>query len=262
MYGACVPGVICVKIDDDVLFIEDGTIRSIVKKKLEHPEYIGVSANLVVNFATAWLHNHFGAVHPYLPDLKPPPFANATPNWRVRDLPAWTGPKDFDITAYEKTITAISHHRWLPVPPEDPQARKTPIARAEPTLGTSGWHTWMVATQQHYSFLYNLQAGQLWRYGFQTWDAMAERVSINLFAISGEDVEAMGPMPAADEQFITMDYPRKTGRAFVIDGHGLAVHFGYASMAKKSESDLRVEGTDVLQRYGLYARENVCVAQV
>ena len=256
MYGACVTGVICVKIDDDVLFIEDTTIRSIVKKKLEHPEYIGVSANIVVNFATAWMHNHLGAVYPYLPELDQSP-ANTT-SWQVADLPYWKGPDDFDFASYEKTISAVPHHRWLPVAPDSPLAHKTPMDRSEYTLGSSGWHTWMVATQQHYSFLRNLEMGELWKYNFETWNAMYERVSINFFAISGEDIEAVGPMPGADEQFITMDYPRKTGRPFVIDGHGIAVHNGYASMSKKSESDLRVEGTDILSRYRLYARENVC----
>ena len=35
------------------LFIEDSTLRSIVKRKVEHPEYIIVSANLVVQVCFA-----------------------------------------------------------------------------------------------------------------------------------------------------------------------------------------------------------------
>ena len=64
MWSAVEKGNVYVKIDDDVvrfpgaalaqaadlhkLYIEDSTIRSIVKRKVEHPEYIIVSANLVV----------------------------------------------------------------------------------------------------------------------------------------------------------------------------------------------------------------------
>jgi hypothetical protein len=44
----------------------------------------------------------------------------------------------------------------------------------------------------------------------------------------------------------------------VIDGNGLAVHNGYTSMAAQ-DGNLGIEGTDVLDRYRLYAEENICV---
>lgn len=256
MYGPCVPGVICVKIDDDVLYIEDSAIRSIVKKKVEHPEYIGVSANLIVNFATAWIHYHQGAVFPFLPELQASP--QNTTDWRPSKLPPWKGPTDFEWKKHEKEFSGKKGHRWLPVPSVSPLAHHTPIDKAEPLLSNNGWHNWLLATQQHYSLFRNLEHDELWRYNFETWNTMYQRVSINMFAFSGDDLAEIGPMPAADEQMWTMDYPRKTGRPFVIDGHGLAAHNGYASMSKKSGTDLRVEGTNVLDMYRLYAREMIC----
>ena len=43
----------------------------------------------------------------------------------------------------------------------------------------------------------------------------------------------------------------------VIDGHGVAVHWGYRSMSARKDS-VGLEATDVLDRYRLYAEENVC----
>lgn len=77
------------------LFIEGSTIRSIVKKKTEHSEWLIVSANLVVQFAIGWVHYHFTAVHPYLPELSPP--KASTTSWCASDLPYWTGTTDFNI---------------------------------------------------------------------------------------------------------------------------------------------------------------------
>ena len=72
MWSAVEAGNVYVKIDDDVvriraseatlvyaadiyeLYIEDSTIRSIVKRKVEHPEYIVVSANLVVQVSFSY----------------------------------------------------------------------------------------------------------------------------------------------------------------------------------------------------------------
>ena len=234
------------------LYIEDSTIRSIVKQKVEHPEYLVVSANVVDNFATAWLHYRMRAIHPYLPDLGP---ANQSLiDWRTSKLPSWTGPKDFNYTRFHGERT----HRWLPVPSENPLSRKTPMDASEYTLSKSGWHTWRVAAQQHYSLFQNLERNELWRYRFvDVWDASYNRVAINFIALSGDDIVEMSPMPAADEQHITMDYPRRTGRRVVIDGHGVAAHNGFASMQPKADGP-RIEGTDVLERYRMYAEEFVC----
>ena len=72
----------------------------------------------------------------------------------------------------------------------------------------------MVAAQQHMSFLQHLEKDELWRYDFEMWDVIHDRLSINLMVISGDedDVIAMGPMPKDDEEMITVTYSKKTGK--------------------------------------------------
>jgi hypothetical protein len=63
------PGHIYVKIDDDLVWMAEDAIPSIVTTKLEHPEYLLVSANMVNSPLMGWLHYRMGAVHPYLPEF-------------------------------------------------------------------------------------------------------------------------------------------------------------------------------------------------
>ena len=232
-----------------------------------------VSANLVVQFATSWTHYHLTAIHPYLPDLAPP--NGSTTSWRISDLPYWTGPADFSID----TFAPQQGHRWLPLPSDSPRLDETPITHSEygyhpdPPL----WLNWMNAAQQHYSFLENLENGELWKYAFDTWDAQYERVSINLMAMTGDDLVDMEmEKHGADEGWITMEYSKQTKRRaslyleldarvvltllidIVIDGNGIAVHNGYMSMAAQDDRNLGIDGTDILDRYRLYAKEKVC----
>ena len=177
-----------------------------MKQKIEHPEYLAVSANVVVNFATAWIHQHLGAVRPYLPELGPPKGPPST--WRVSELQHWSGPPKFDY----RTFQGQKGHRWLPVPVGNPSFRMTRIDKSEYKLSSSGWHSWHVAAQQHYSLFHNIESTELWKYGFDVWDTSYNRVSINLIAMTGDDIVEMSPFPSYDEQYITMDYPKKVGR--------------------------------------------------
>ena len=224
-----------------------------VKKKLEYPDYLAVSANLVNNFGTTWLHNHFHAIHPYLPDLSSP--QQKTAWWQVSNLPVWDGPSDWDYGSFDSK----PGHRWLPLPDGHPLRLRTPVEKSEYTgFGRAEWNTWQLAAQLHYSFLQNLENEELGRYHFDTWNLMYQRMGINMFAISGEDIVKIGEMPADDEKFLTTEYPKTIGRPFVIDGRGIAVHHAHMWMTKQSDSDLRLEGTDILHRYRLYASQKVC----
>lgn len=66
---------IYVKIDDDVVFIEDTTIHSVVSRLLDNPQYFAVSANVVNNPALSWVHNRLGVYKPYWPVWLYYPFA-------------------------------------------------------------------------------------------------------------------------------------------------------------------------------------------
>ena len=211
MYEPCQRGNIYVKIDDDILYIDDWTIQSIVKRKVEHPEYFAVSANIVNNFGVAWVHYHLGAVHPYLPDLTP--LNGSTTSWRPSELPPWTGPPEWNWTDWQ----APEQVRLLPLPKDQGSSNlmdSTPMATVK--YGGSDWidrrGSWLAVAQQHYSFFENLEKQELKRYGFGMWDNLYIRISINLLAMSGDDIMDMMPMPSADEQAITMDWPKKTGR--------------------------------------------------
>ena len=224
-----------------------------VKKKIENPQYLAVSANIVGNFGLTWIHNHLGAVHSYLPDTASPSLK--TVDWQVSGLPQWSGTDDWRFESFE----SVSGHRWLPLSARQSPLPKMPIDAVEYSgIGRSEWNSWKLAAQLHYSFLQNLEKEELWRYDFGTWNLMYQRLGINMFAISGEDVVRIGNMPADDEKFLTMEYSREVDRPFVVDGRGLAVHHGHMWMTKQSDTDLRLEGTDVLQRYRLYAADMIC----
>lgn len=195
---------------------------------MEHPEYIIVSANLVVQFSFAWVHYHLGAIHPYLPEVNTSKNDAPTTTWRKSQLPYWDGPEDFNMTGY----VPPDHHRWLPLAPGTGSNEVTPIADVKYMVGGSGWDDWkvgqllkacippggrlmwthQVGAQQHYSFLENLEKDELWRYAFDTWDVHYDRLSINLMAIMGDDVIEMRPMPKDDEELITQIFSKKTGR--------------------------------------------------
>lgn len=71
----------------------------------------------------------------------------------------------------------------------------------------------MTAAQEHYSFLENLEKGELWRYAFDTWDTQYNRVSINLMAMTGDDLVDMDMgRHSADEGYITLEYSKQTKR--------------------------------------------------
>lgn len=75
-----------------------------------------------------------------------------------------------------------------------------------------GWSNWAIASQEHYSFLDNLERDRLEIYHFDTWDYQYERLSINMIAIWGDDVVDNRPFPEDDEQWLTVDLPQKLGR--------------------------------------------------
>ncbi|KAF5854750.1 hypothetical protein ETB97_012265, partial [Aspergillus alliaceus] len=62
-------GTVYIKIDDDVVFLDEMAIPRIVQTKIRRPDALLVSANVVNNPALGWLHYHIGAVRPYLPDI-------------------------------------------------------------------------------------------------------------------------------------------------------------------------------------------------
>ena len=67
---AAEPDTIYVKIDDDVVFIDDNAIPRMVSSLVAHPEVSSIQANVVNNKGTYWYHYHTGdgtTILPFLP---------------------------------------------------------------------------------------------------------------------------------------------------------------------------------------------------
>ena len=168
-----------------------------------------ISTNTINSPRLAWLHSHLGAIHPYLPELSPPP-NEVSPSWRSSSLPPWDG----DAASYSLRKHVSSphpNHRWLPLP-SSYSLRGTPISTIDYTTTTDALTNWAVAAQEHYSFLQNLETSQLDLYKFDKWDMQGVRLQVNLIAIWGDDVINNMPIPNDDEKFLTVELPRKLGR--------------------------------------------------
>ncbi|KAF9892375.1 hypothetical protein FE257_002152 [Aspergillus nanangensis] len=250
---------IFVWIDGDVVFLEDHTIPTILKTKLDYPDSLIVSANVANQAALKSLHSHPGTALPYLPELLPsqlpsdqPLQANTAQDWRVSNLPHWEGPPDFEVD--QGFLSPFKGHRWLLSDDED--ADRTPIATSVYGDNGPGLDHWTVHAQQHYSFLHHLEFNDLHQYKFPMWNNPVESISRNFLCSRGRDLDTLR---AVIQQSHTNDLPLKAvreiysddDRRIIIDGKGLAVHY----------TDLTGDGldtTDILQRYRAYAEEMVC----
>jgi hypothetical protein len=174
-------GNIYVKLDDDIVYIDDYAIPLVVDTLVTNTESAIVSANMINSPELNWLQYRTGAILPYLPDLN---YARSTdlstaenPQWRASELPDWVEPAEFrvpesrdDWNDYIKKLIPrpkvmdgsdhdspeLPFHRWLPVRGQA-AIQKTPIAQTENDAFGGGRWSWAVAAQQHYSFFDNLE---------------------------------------------------------------------------------------------------------
>jgi hypothetical protein len=198
---------IYVKIDDDVVYVEDNAIPRMVTSLLQNPSALMVSANVINSPALSWWQYHLDNTLAYLPEVIPDKEALSTRGngvWRSSELPTWNrsqSRKDmpeigkfyqlFDVADENQ----IPKHRWLPTR-NATDIFDTPIARTNHDTNNN-LVFWPMGAQTHYSFLENLEAGQLGRYYMDhkwdrgvgaTWNMRGKRLSINFMAIRGADV--------------------------------------------------------------------------
>jgi hypothetical protein len=220
-------GTMYIKIDDDIVFIEDTTIPTLVSSRLTHPERFIVSANIMNQPSLSWVHLHLGAVKPYLPELQPSADWNASGvvnfsnynfttsgKWRASELPWWEGPNDFNYTAFfEQSPNGAFHgHRWLPVR-DVYDVDGLPIMETTYDAFSKGWWNWYVAAQEHYSFFEHLENNELYRYKFTSWDYNYKRMGIQFVAMMGDDINAGKPIEQQDDEFYFSEVmPRRTRR--------------------------------------------------
>ncbi|KAH7129996.1 hypothetical protein B0J13DRAFT_588213 [Dactylonectria estremocensis] len=244
--------VLYIKMDDDIVFMEDSVIPSIIQKKVEHPEHYIVSANVVNQPLLSWVHWSLNAVKPYLPELnRTSPMINSSMDWRPSQLPYWTEYQNFNLDEWEPSDHGL--HRWLPLNRTKHNILdNTPIKQAEYNAFGRGWTQWKMGAQEHYSFLENLEKDELWQYKFDTWDFQFERMGIQFIAMMGHDINIAKPIEADDENHFSCTMTRQLGRGAVADGRGLAVHYSFGSQREGMRK------TDVLERYRAFAQENIC----
>lgn len=111
----------------------------------------------------------------------------------------------------------------------------------------------------HYSFLDNLENGELARYKFDLWNYHNESRSINFVAFSGDDVVA-NPVQGEDDIWWTSTLPSKLRRPAVLDGRAMVVHFGTQpqTYTHGGTPGRGLRDTDLLRRYRSYANEFIC----
>jgi hypothetical protein len=269
-----------IKIDDDVVYIEDNAILSIVCTKLMHPEHYIVSANVINQPMMSWVHLNLGAVLPYMPDTKNgypeyPPGEHT--DWRASTLPEWEGNANLKVLEWESPDK--EKHRWLPMHSrKDHILDKTAIKETEYDAFGKGLGHWQIAAQQHMSFFEHLENEELWRYMFNTWDFQRKRMGIQFIALMGIDINRAKPISGDDEQHFSVTMPEKFGRskfffffpsllipyhirmltrggektAAVADGRAIISHYSFGPQSGQLPT------TDILERYRAYADEFVC----
>jgi hypothetical protein len=246
-----------IKIDDDVIYLADDAIPRVVDMKVKNPNYLVVSGNIINSPLMGWVHYHMGAIHPYSPefDVYEPPLLDvgATKSWRYTDYPAWEGPDDFYFDMDQDP--PYKGHRWLRMQNES-DIHRTPITETEYKTWGNGLQSWAIVAQEHYSFLENLADNRLDRYKMgRPWITDYRRLSINFMCVWANDVLDNLPMDTVDEEWLTVNLPKKLGKHVAVETDALAVHFTFGGQGK-------VEHTDLLPRYHSYAMENACKKRV
>ncbi|KAJ5295152.1 hypothetical protein PENANT_c035G03534 [Penicillium antarcticum] len=255
-WKSAMDNVMYIRIDGDTVFLEDHTISTIVKTKLDNPSSLMVSANVVNEAALASLHSHPGVAMPYLPELfhhvdqlslsKP----QMHQEWRASSLPHWQGPMKFKVNKDFKP--PFNGHRWLL--PADKSIDRDPISASVYTDTGPTLDDWTVGAQQHYSFLHHLENNDLGLYKFPIWVDPTEPISENFGCFWGNDAVAVHHMFRHNSQ-TTASHPKpdRSRPHVIIDGKGLVSHYS------SRQGVAGLDTTDLLARYRAYAEERVCL---
>ncbi|RAH71942.1 uncharacterized protein BO66DRAFT_346048 [Aspergillus aculeatinus CBS 121060] len=237
-------------IDGDIVFLEDHTISTVVKTKLEHPGLPLVSANVINEAALEALHSHASVALPYLPELSPTQSSSEADmhDWRASHLPPWQGPNYF--TVKKEFAPPFISHRWLLSGYSN--YSRTPISMSKYAPEGPSMHHWTVNAQQHYSFLHHLELNHLNRYKFPTWSVPSTNVSLNFLCFWGSVATGRLLTEFDGMTFLETLADDQRGKISIIDGKGLAVHY------LSSQGPEGLDSTDLLKRYQSFAEEAIC----
>jgi hypothetical protein len=118
-----------------------------VKYKLEHSEYLFVSANVVNHPRFQDIHNSHGAVIPFAPEQSA---AHQTNDWRISVLPS--SPLKQVLTMDDWPAAPEYKHRWLPM--RNGIVDDCPLRQG---IECSGKPRWQCAVIAHYSLFQHLE---------------------------------------------------------------------------------------------------------
>ncbi|KAJ4243824.1 hypothetical protein NW762_014701 [Fusarium torreyae] len=204
-----------VKIDDDILWIDDNAIANLVTRKMQNPNDFVVSGNVINNPPLGFFHYRMGALHPYFPETVQPTYTtNTSWYWKSSMHGYWDGPGTFTWDAGNDP--PFNHHRWLRVQDERMMAQ-TPAHRLKYEVWGTSYEDWSIAAQQHYSLLENIETNQLDLYKFdKPWIMHEDRIRINFMCVYADDIldtdiDSWTP-GQGDEDMIVLNLPKQLRR--------------------------------------------------
>ncbi|KAK8912213.1 hypothetical protein VCV18_012704 [Metarhizium anisopliae] len=242
-----------VKIDDDIVWINDDAIPHLVTRKINHPNDFVVSANIINNPPLGFMHYHMGALHPYFPEIEPP--SNRSNSWRPSEDPSWIGTADY--TWPLDKAPPYKDHRWLRVV-DDGLISQTPASHLKYEVWGDSYKSWAIAAQMHYSLLENIEKDSIDLYKFaKPWNMDGERIRINFMCVYADDILDTDvehwPSDRGDEDMIVLELPKKLQRSVMIVGEALGAHFQYTDQSG-------LDKTDILDRYRALAQDQACLS--
>jgi hypothetical protein len=237
----------------------------LVAYKLNHPEHLFVSANVINSWRLQDLHTAFMSTIPVAPDYRR--LQNQRLDWRLSTAP-FEPPKvqyESELLPQARLPTPPPYkHCWLPMR----GATLEDTAIRDGLENCSHVAKWQCAAIAHYSFFYRLEQSTILfstqliidngkSYDFGVYDlhyAEYNTWPINLFVGWGHEINSARPIGKRDEDQLSRDYPRQIGKRItcvryrlILDcvalGGALAAHFQYAWQPGL------LDVTDVLDRY-------------
>ncbi|KAL7747085.1 hypothetical protein RI367_007581 [Sorochytrium milnesiophthora] len=190
-----------VKIDDDTVWIEDGTIEAMLEEKLRD-RYLFVSANVINHPLLSSYQHRMGMIveyEPYRTDSTSQSDSTIIKRpWRATGVPSDQVPNDW-------------HGPWW--------------------HGDCTWGSWRCSAITHHNLLHHARHDNLSHYSYDVHDFHQDdinaRWSINFFILNSDDIlgKVMGN---DDEQTIAVEMTKQTGRHSAAVGTNATVsHYAY-----------------------------------
>ncbi|CCG83804.1 protein of unknown function [Taphrina deformans PYCC 5710] len=253
-YDKIEDGLIYIKIDDDMVYLDDHTVPSMTLALLENPDYKVVSANVVRHPILTHVHARKGALYPF--EFVQDDGVQNTADWRTSVQPA--GNSSAKSEDYHATQIPVQRYSYLPIRDRN-SLTDTPLAHVEYGAMDCSWASPYCSVHCHMSFFRSKEEGTLGRYDFGTWDMhlmFEHRYSVNLIAWRGRYVfeglhENEAVIPADDEHWIAVEQVRRTGNHHVAIGDALTSHLAYGQPQGYAWPDYDI----IIQKYKSLAKD-------